>query len=351
VTRASRVASATGCLAILAAAVAATQPRIPRVAPAVHDVRPGAGWVVKALSDDDAGLAKTAGETSVFVFQGAEPGGTVFVAGGTHGNEVAGYMAATLIVERLRLKKGRVIVVPHANNSAASWVGPKWTGPSRFTIQTPSGIRTFAFGTRLTNPDHQGEPDPPGPAAEGRPAGPDVEARNLDRAYPGKANGNLTERIAAAIVALIKRERADIAFDFHEAGVDSRLAMMIVANPKNIDLGAAAVLALEGKGLEMKLEASSSTFRGLSHREWGDATDARAFLFETPSPAFDAKTAGDLVNHPRWPLAKRVGIHLLTMAAVIDAYNADVPASRQVEFLEVPDVESLTRLGLGAFLK
>ena len=341
-----------GLTLLALATVASAQARIPPIAPAVHDIRPGAGWTVKALSDYDTGVAKTPGDTPVYIFESGKPGGTVFVTGGTHANEVAGFMAAIVLVEHARVATGRLIVIPHANNSAISWVDPKWTGPSSFVVKTASGVRTFMFGTRLTKPEHQGEPDPPRKeAAGGAEYAFDNEARNLDRSYPGKAGGNLTARVAFAIISLIKRERVDVAFDFHEANVDSRLAMMIVANPKNIDLGASAVLLLEGKGLELKLEPSSSTFRGLSHREWGDATEARAFLFETPSPAFDQKTAGDLVNDPVWPLARRVGIHLTTMMAVLEAYNGEAPAARQIALTGVPDIESLTRSGLGAVLR
>jgi predicted deacylase len=347
--RAAWAAAVTGCLA---GVLVSAQVKIPRVAPAAHDIRPGVGWTVKPLSAFDAGLRGTAGDTPVYVFEGAQPGGTVFVAGGTHGNEIAGFMAATLLVERARVQRGRLIVVPHANNSAISWMDPARRIPRTFTIKTASGIRTFMAGSRLTNPAHQGEPDPPRSVpAGGSEYAFDNEVRNLDRAYPGTAGGNLTQRIANAVVSLLKRERVDVAFDLHEAAPDSRLALMIVANPKNIELGASAVLALEERGLQMKLEASSSTFRGLSHREWGDATQARAFLFETPSPASDPKSAGDLVNHPTWPLARRVGIHLATLMAVVEAYNSDAPADRRVELLDVPDLEALATSGLGAFLR
>jgi len=324
---------------------------IPERAPVQHDIRPAAGWKTGALSDYDAGVARTPGDTPVYAFEGEQPGGTVFVAGGTHGNELAGYMAATLLVERARVTRGRLVVVPHANNSAVSYVETTWRGPTSFAIKTASGVRTFRFGTRLTNPAHQGEPDP---AKYRHPASSEAldgkEARNLDRAYPGRPGGNLTERIAYAITELIRRERVGVAFDFHEAGVGSRLAMMIIANPKNIDLGAAAVLALEGQDLSMKLEPSSPGFRGLSHREWGDHTPARALLFETPSPAFDVKTAGDLVNDAVWPLARRVGVHLATMMAVVDAYNAE-PGVRPVILTDVPDVKALSRSGMGPFLR
>jgi hypothetical protein len=336
-------------MAVVTLAAAGTA--IPEGSPVRHDVRPAQGWKTGSLSDYDAGLARTAGDTPVYVFEGAQPGGTALVVGGTHGNEAAGYMAATLLVERSRATRGRLVVIPHANNSAVSYVEPTWRGPTSFAIKTASGLRTFRFGTRLTSPSQQGAPDP---AKYRHPDSTEQldgkEARNLDRAYPGRQGGNLTERIAAAIMSVIGRERADVAFDFHEAGVNSRLAMMIVSNPKNLDLGAAAVLALEGQDLAMKLEPSSPGFRGLSHREWGDRSQARAFLFETPSPAFDAKTAGDLVNDPVWPLARRVGVHLATMIAVLDAYNGE-PGVRPVILTDVPDEKALTRSGMGPFLR
>ena len=67
-----------------------------------------------------------------------------------------------------------------------------------------------------------------------------TEARNLNRAYPGVADGTLTQRMAFGIMQVLKAEQVSIAFDFHEAGPDSRLAWMVVANPKNIETAAAA---------------------------------------------------------------------------------------------------------------
>ena len=101
-------------------------------------------------------------------------------------------------------------------------------------------------------------------------------------------------------MTLLTAEQASVAFDFHEAAPESRLAWMVVANPKNLQTAAAALFDLEAMGLTMKLERSSETFRGLSHREWGDATKAQAFLFETPSPSMANDTKGvDFVNDPK----------------------------------------------------
>ncbi len=332
----------------------AAGPEPPKGAPFSHDVRPGPGVTAERwLSHYLPSLAGTPGDTMVYVLEGAEPGATVVVAGGTHGNEIAGIMTATLLVERARVVRGRLIVIPNANNSAVSYTDPQRPGPEWIEMTTPSGTRRFKYGARRTFPAHQGTPDPERYRREGWTEDLDGnEARNLDRAYPGDEAGTLTERIAAAMVRLITVEDAALAFDLHEAGPESRLAWMIVANPKNVDLGALAVLSLESAGIAMKLEPSSETFRGLSHREWGDATKARAFLFETPNPGqVDDPRGVDVVRHPEFPLDKRVGVQLATLEAVLEAYNGEAPGTARVELANLPSLDDLVRDGLGAFLR
>jgi hypothetical protein len=319
-----------------------------------HDIRPGPGvTAVRHLSDYLPSLAKTPGDSEVYVMEGKETGGTIFVAGGTHGNEIAGVMAAIVLVEHAQVQRGRLIVLPHANNSAVTYTDPRSPGLSSITLATPSGPRIFCYGSRLTRADHQGMKDPekfrhPGSTEELDGS----EARNLDRAYPGKANGNLTERIAYAIMQLLSRESVDIAFDLHESGPDSRLAWMVVANPKNVDIAAIAILNLDEVGVTMKLEPSSEFFRGLSHREWGDATKAKSFLFETPNPGMaDRGSAADIVNDAKMPLARRVGVDLATISAILDAYNDKASATLSVKLLDVPGLTQVMTSGVGAFLK
>ncbi len=340
-----------GVLGISIIVLLGAKVKIPSTPPASHDVRPGPGVKTKMLSDYFSGLVRTPGDTAVYMLEGQEPGGTVFVAGGTHANEIAGSIAAIMLVEQAEVRRGRLAVIPYANNSASTYPDPRRPGsPRSFSVTTTSGTRTFAIGARLTRPEHQGEPDPPGEQAPSPEYTADNLSRNLDRQYPGKPDGNLTQRVAFAIVSLIKKERVDVAFDLHEAPPGSRLAMMVVANPKNSELAAEALLALEAKGLKMKLEESSADFKGLSHREWGDTTPAKAFLFETPNPAFLREKPGDPVNDPEWPLAKRVGIHIETLLMIIDVYNSGVPVTNQVELLNLPSLEELAKLGLGHFL-
>jgi predicted deacylase len=341
-------------LAACLATPAAAQVAVPPGEAASHDIRPGPGvTATRMLSAWAPALAGTPGDTTVYVLDGKEPGATVFVIGGTHGNEIAGIMAAVVLVEHVRVQAGRLIVIPHANNSAITDEDPERPGPEYITLTTPSGERRFRYGSRRTKPSHQGAPDSqkylhPKSAEEL----PGTEARNLNRAYPGVANGTLTQRMAYAILQVIKDERATLAFDFHEAGPESRLAWMVVANPKNIDVAAAAVLDLEAQGLSMKLEPSSETFRGLSHREWGDASSAMAFLFETPSPSMVNDTKGvDFVNDAKLPLGRRVGGQLASFAAVLAAYNADAKPGSAVVLLDLPPMADLSTSGVGAFLK
>ncbi|MCX6549763.1 MAG: succinylglutamate desuccinylase [Acidobacteria bacterium] len=337
-------------------APAATPVAVPAGQARVHDIRPGPGvTAVKMLSSYAPSLANTAGDTQVYILEGKEPGGTVFVAGGTHGNEIAGIMASIVLVEHARPQKGRLIVIPHANNSAITDVDPERPGPKTIALTTPSGERQFLYGSRRTKATDQGAPDPPKylhPNPKSTEELPGTEARNLNRAYPGVANGTLTQRIAWGIMQLLKAEHVTVAFDFHEAGPDSRLAWMVVANPKNLETAAAAVLELESLGLTMKLEPSSETFRGLSHREWGDETPAQTYLFETPSPSMVNDTKGvDFVNDPKLPLSKRVGGQLASFMAVIAAYNADAPAGAVVTLADVPAMKDVEKTGVGSFLR
>lgn len=338
-----------------ATSTAALQPRaapVPHGRPVEHDIRPGAGVRTVSLSAYLPSLRGTPGDTPIFLLEGKRPGGTVLVAGGTHANEIAGVFAATLLIERARPLEGRLLVIPHANNAATGRRDPERPVPEWITVAGPRGARRFRFGSRLTDPRLQGAVDPleykhPG----GERKLPGHEARNLDRAYPGRADGTLTERIACAITTLMRREAVDVAFDIHEAPPDSRLAWMIVAHPRGLDLAALAVVELDAAGLPIKLETSDAEFRGLSHREWGDATTAYTFLIETPNPnQLKGGGAFDPVNHPEYPLARRVGAQLEAILAVLAAYDGIAPAGRAVRLENVPRADELGRRGVGAFL-
>lgn len=329
-----------------------------------HDYRPSrsltrTGW----LSDYYPGLLGTPGDSKVYYFESGRPGGTLFIGGGTHSNEIAGIMAAVVILENLEIETGRVIIVPNLNNSGVSHLDkepsqPAFTtrGPAWISLDTPSGTRYFKYGSRCTNLAHQGVPDPEGgyvhPDSKEAPL-PGWEFRNLNRAYPGRTDSGLTQKIAYAIMLLLNQEEVDLAFDYHEADTGGRLANMMVANPKNIEIAAAAVLDLElDTGLFLKLEPSNMDFRGLSHREWGAGSGAAAFLIETPHPAMgeNASAETDVVNDPGSPLGSRVATHVAGTAAVVRGFNEANPG-RSIVFSGLPSYDQLLTNGVGPYLK
>lgn len=317
----------------------------------LHDVRPGAGVTRTTwLSEWFEALAGTPADTRVFILDSGKPGAVVFVAGGTHANEIAGILTAVTLVENAVPQSGKLIVIPDLNNSASTWTESNQV-PAWIAIQTANGTRFFKYGARLTNIVHQGSPDP---ESYRHPDGGDVfegwESRNLNRAYPGAAQGALTQKLACAVMELLKRENIDVAFDLHEAGPESRLANMIVANPKNLDMAAFAVLNLELDGFRMKLEPSSDTFHGLSHREWGDRTQAASFLIETPNPA-QSNNAANPAEDPSYPLKGRVMTHLASIEAILDAWNMMNDAGRTITFAAWPSRDVLNTNGLGSILK
>ena len=336
---------------LVLASVLAIAPKRAGAQSQVHDVRPGPGVTRTArLSDYFVSLRGTAVDTCVYHMESGVPGPTLFILGGTHSNEIAGIMAATLIVERAAITAGRVIVVPYANASGASYSDTVHPEIGYYSITTRSGVRTFRYGDRRTSVEHQG-PDPE--VYVHFPSGQKLaadEARNLNRSYPGRPDGNLTQQLAYAYQQLLIKEKVHIAFDLHEAGPTSRLANMIVANPKNLDCAVIAIVDLEMQGIVMNVEHSSADFRGLSHKEWGDTTQAAAYLVETPNPAQLSEAVDpDVVNDPVNPLAKRAATHLASIEAVLNAH----------EFLEgqrpcwtgLPSYQDLVANGLGAYLR
>ncbi len=74
-----------------------------------------------------------------------------------------------------------------------------------------------------------------------------VDIRNLNRTWPGRANGTLTEKTCYALTQLIKKEKVDIAIDLHEAELQYPVISTIVAHDKGQDLAAMASMMISGK--------------------------------------------------------------------------------------------------------
>ena len=236
---------------------------------------------IHMLSEWNPHLKDTNGDTPVYVLNGKEPGGTVLILGGTHPNEPSGYMGAFTFIETAVIEKGTVYVIPYTNHSAATHNDPGEGNIQYFTITTQSGERTFRYGSRATNPiDQWPDPDvyvhnPSGQQMSGS------ETRNINRAYPGVADGNLTERMAYGVAELIRDKDIDITFDLHEASPEYPVINATVAHQDAMTLASEGCINLLMGGIEMSLEQSPTNMHGLTHRELGDYTDTMAILMET----------------------------------------------------------------------
>jgi len=234
----------------------------------------------KMLSSYFPGLKNTWGDTDVFLYEGQEKGGNLLILGGTHPNEPAGFITAVLLIENIQVSTGKIIIVPRANNSGFTHSEPQEGNPQRYSLETPGSTRRFRYGSRLTNPIHQW----PDPSLYINPAGQKLsgaESRNLNRCYPGRKTGSLTEKIASGIMELIKKEKIDLALDLHEAAPEYPVINAIVFHENSADLAALALMELQIEGFEFRLEASPVNLRGLSHREWGDHAHIMAILLES----------------------------------------------------------------------
>ncbi|MEI6666552.1 MAG: succinylglutamate desuccinylase [Acidobacteriota bacterium] len=344
-----------------------------RAAP--REVVVAAGVRTTSLSAYAPGLKGTPGDTAVYVLEGGQPGGTMLVMGGVHANEPAGTLTAVLLVERARVKAGRLFVIARANASAATHVESAEGYPTGFSIATPSGkTRWFRFGGRLTNPVHQW-PDPE--VYTHYPSGQlqsDFDVRNLDRAFPGRPDGVLTEQIAFGITELIRQERVDLTVDLHEARPMNPIVNCVIFHERAQEIATMASIDLEAEGVKLRLEPSPRNLHGMSHRELGDHTSTAALLLESANPIMDrlhGKTSGRLILDGKdeffaraaragllyvpygdegLPLEERVGRHLAASMAFNRLFG-EIHPGRGVVIDGVPDYATLKTSGIGRFLK
>lgn len=317
-------------------------------------------------------LEASPGDTEVYIYEGKMEGGTLLVLGGTHPNEPAGFITAVLLIETMRVMRGKVIIIPRANNSGFTHSEPHEGNPQYYALETTDGKRWFRYGSRLTNPIHQW-PDPslyinpPGQKLSG------AEGRNLNRCYPGRKKGLLTERIAYAIMRLMEKEKIDLAIDLHEAAPEYPVINAIVFHDKSAELAALALLELQIEGFDFLLESSPHNLRGLSHREWGDKTEAMAVLLETanashgrlkgkPSASLiiqgkdkNYTKAGKLgrlfVPYPEEgiPLKLRVARHLAAIKVLLSSLS-EIHSDKMIELDGIPSSPSVLEEGVGRFL-
>jgi hypothetical protein len=198
-----------------------------------------------------------------------------------------------------------------------------------------------------------------------------LESRNLNRNHPGLAAGTLTAEVSHGLTRLASQ--STIVFDLHETRPENTINNIIVAHERAFETAAYAVEFLKGAGVPIKYDKSPKNLHGLSHREFGDHTNAQAVLAETSNPAMGrlrgrlsaelllgGKDDNYLVAAERgrlfvaydrdgWPLEKRVARHLAAIREIVNAYNELNPKTAIV-IEGIPDYEEVIAKGIGAFL-
>lgn len=239
---------------------------------------------VRKLSTWFPGLAGTSGDTDVYILDSGVPGASMLVLGGTHPNEPSGLISAVMLIEYCRPTAGVLYVIPRANNSAFTCTDPQEAAPMKFYIETAGGTRWFRFGSRATNPiDQWPDSEVYVHASSGQKLS-GSETRNLNRAYPGREDGNLTEKVAYGITTLIRNEGIDITVDLHEASPEYTTVNAIVAHEDALELANLTLWEVEDS-FKITVEKSPTNLHGLTHRELGDFTDTLALLMETANPS------------------------------------------------------------------
>lgn len=140
-----------------------TTPAAPSATPTPEPILLAAGTETRPL------LPGTPQETPLYIIGSGQPGPVVLVLGGVHGDEPGGWLAAERVAD-LPFERGSLLVVPRANRQA-----------------TYVGVRTT------------------------------TELGDLNRLYPGDANGLPMARMAHAIVSLVREFRVDVVLDLHES--------------------------------------------------------------------------------------------------------------------------------------
>ena len=329
---------------------------------------------VKKLSDYWDGIEGTINDCNVYILDGEEPGATMFVMGGTHPEEPAARLAAWIMAENAVMEAGRLIVVLSGNRSATTVTRLGGAYPPDFSIETEWGKRTFRMGDRWANPLDQW-PDPE--VYIHYPSGQYlayVDIRNLNRAWPGRANGTLTERTTFAFMELIRQEDVDIYVDLHEAELQYPVISTIVAHDRGEELATFVSMMLSDMEFNMGMEYSPMNLHGLSHREVGDFSNAVSLLFEAPEPFLDATRgrttreqlltgkdefvvkAGEAgllfeqIDETGWPMEKRVGRHTSTLLMTMESWT-ELNPEKPLVCTGVPRYDEILVAGVGRWLK
>jgi hypothetical protein len=313
-------------------------------------------------------------DSEVYFLDSGKPGGTLMIYS-SHPCEPAPLILATLMIERAKITTGRVIVIPRAVMSGYEDLSPGTGFPERYHIEQENGKqRWFRFGGRTMAQRLQW---PLPTVATHYPSGQtlaDMEALNLNRCMPGRADGTLTQRVAYAIVEIIRKENVDMVIDQHEAPPDRPLVEAVAAHKRAMGLAAEANVNLELMyGIRWRLEQSPDNLRGLSHREIGGVTDAYVMLHETASPmhgplrgmateeliltgyddyelrAAQNKRVFCKYDETGKPLELRVGQKVAFLSALQEAWAYTSP-DKPLVIENLPTYDELVKNGIGPYL-
>lgn len=329
---------------------------------------------VKKLSDYFPPLKETTADCNIYILDSGKPGGTVMILGGTHPEEPAANLTAQVFVENAMIEQGKLVIVIRANRSASTVTRPGDAYPQFYNIATDWGVKKYRMGDRWSNP-LDSWPDPEVyvnyPSKQMLAY---MDIRNLNRTWPGKADGTITEQIAFAFTKVIGDEEVDLFIDFHEAELEYPVISTIVAHDKATSIACMAAMILSGEEFDrpIGMEYSPKTLHGLSHREVGDHTEAASLLFETPEPFLDrvrgitdeslllsgkdpfVMKAGEhgllyeQIDENGWSIDVRVGRHSSTTLQVIQVWSEMNP-DKELIIKNVPRYADLIKNGVGHY--
>ncbi len=362
--------SAAGLVILVFAAIEFYQHRHHKEAVVINDQ-----VKVAKLGDYFEGIQGTINDCNIYIIEGKNPGATALILGGSHPEEPAGRLAAWIMVENAAVEAGRVILVLSANRSGTTATRPSGAYPTKYTIPTEWGGQVFRMGDRWSNPLDQW-PDPE--VYIHYPSGQNlayVDIRNLNRTWPGRANGTLTEKTCHAYMQLIEKEKVDLVIDMHEAELQYPVINTIVAHEKGQELATLASMMLtDFEGFSIGTEFSPKNLHGLSHREIGDHSDAVSLLLEAPEPFLDATRgitgekqllegkdefvvkAGENgllfapIDENGWPIGVRVGRHTSAILQIFESWNEYYP-DKSILCDNVPRYAEVNVNGVGFYLK
>ena len=329
---------------------------------------------VKKLSDYFDGVKGTTNDCNVYIFDSGVEGGTYLIWGSTHPEEPAGVMTASLMVENLKVTQGKVIIIDRENNSASTNTRVGEAYPRFFTYETDWGTKVWRFGDRHANQlDSWPDPEvyihyPSGQTLA------NVDIRNTNRNWPGKANGLLTERTNYAVMQLIEQEGVDMTLDLHEAELEYTVENTIVVHEKGQSVAAMVSMMLTAETFDVPvgMEFSPTALHGLSHREVGDWSDAASYLVEVAEPMLDrirgitdeellmsgkdrfVMMAGDRgllyapIDENGWPIEKRVARHVAVATKIIEVNNSVNP-DQTILIEGIPTYEEIMENGLAPY--